>query len=138
MQFGRLAEQGPLAGYEPKSLIEVRSEHTPINFPSRKNSFDTDFGGLAATVDASQRTDTDLGQLTSPLSIQEREVSANPFNSGSLTHLSVGRPMQNKEQPQQQHLAGTGKLVRSVESFSDCPKVTVGRKTKSRIGECYR
>ena len=34
--FGRLAEHSPLAGYEPNSLIEFGSEHTPINFLSRK------------------------------------------------------------------------------------------------------
>ena len=36
------------------------------------------------------------------LSIQEREESANPFNSSSPTHLNVGGPMQSKGQPQQQ------------------------------------
>ena len=83
--FGHLAEQSPLTGYEPKSLIEGSSEHTPINSPSRNSSFDIDFSDLATTVDASERIDTtDLGQLTSPLSTQEREVSANPFSvSGS-------------------------------------------------------
>ena len=37
--FGRTAEQSPLTGYEPKNLIEISSQHTPINFPSRRNSF---------------------------------------------------------------------------------------------------
>ena len=79
----------------PKSFIEVSSEDTPINFPSRKNSLDTDFNDFATTMDASERIGTkDWRQLTSPLSTQVREVSANPFSvSGSLTHLSVGRPM---------------------------------------------
>ena len=36
--FGRLAEQSPLTGYEPKSFIEVSNEHTPINLPSRGQS----------------------------------------------------------------------------------------------------
>ena len=39
--FGRLAEQFPFTGCEPKSLIEVSSEHTPIIIPSRRGSFDT-------------------------------------------------------------------------------------------------
>ena len=84
--FCRLTEQSPLTACEPKSLIEVSSEYTPISYPSRKNSLDTDFNDLATTVAASERIDTaDLVQLTSPLSTQEREVSANPFSvSGSL------------------------------------------------------
>ena len=55
--FGRLAEQSPLTGYEPKTLIEVSSEHTPINLPSRKSSLDTDLDDLATTVDASEIVD---------------------------------------------------------------------------------
>ena len=83
--LGRLAEQSPLAGYEPNSLIEASSEHTPINFPSRKDSFDTDFNDLATTVAASEITDTiEVGHLPSPLFSQKRKVSADPFGvSGS-------------------------------------------------------
>ena len=79
--FGRLAEQSPLTGYEPKSLIEVSSEHTSNNFPSRKNSFNLEIDAtIATTVAASEITDAIEGrQLTSPLFSQEREVSANPF-----------------------------------------------------------
>ena len=78
--FDRMAERSPLTGYEPNSLIEVSSEHTPINFLSRKNSFNTDLNDLATTVAASETNDTiGVGQLTSPLVPQEREVSANPF-----------------------------------------------------------
>ena len=68
LRFGRLAEQSPLTGYEPESLIEVSSEHTPINLLSRKDSFDTNLDDLATTVDASEMLDTtDAGRLTSPL-----------------------------------------------------------------------
>ena len=56
--FGRLAEKSLLTGYELKSLIEVSSEHTPINLLSTKNSFDTDFDNLATTVAASEMHDT--------------------------------------------------------------------------------
>ena len=82
--LGRLAEQSLLTGYELNSLVEVSSEHTPINFPSRKDSFDTDSNDLATTV-ASEVTDAiEVGQLTSPLFSQKREVSADPFGvSGS-------------------------------------------------------
>ena len=31
--FGRMAEQSPLAGYEPKNPIEISSQHTSINVP---------------------------------------------------------------------------------------------------------
>ena len=81
---GRLAEQSPPTGCEPKSLIEVSSEHTPINLPSRKDSFDTDLNDLAPT---SEIIDTiGVGQLTSPLFSLERKVSANPFSAfGSQT-----------------------------------------------------
>ena len=61
------AEQSPLAGYEPRSLIEDSSEHTPINLPSRNGIVDTNLDDLATTVDASEMIDTtDVGRLTSP------------------------------------------------------------------------
>ena len=89
--FGRVAEQSLLTGYETKSLIEVSSEHTPINFPSRKGSFNSN--DLTTTVAASGVTDTiEVGQLTSPLFSQEREVSASPSVSlifSSSKHLQV-------------------------------------------------
>ena len=54
--FGRLAEQSPLTSYEPKSLIEVTREHTPIILPERRGSLDTNVDDLATTLDASERT----------------------------------------------------------------------------------
>ena len=67
--FGRLSEKSILLTvYEPKSLIEISSEHTPIDLPSRKGSLDTNLDDLATTVDASDVHDTtEMGQLTSPL-----------------------------------------------------------------------
>ena len=38
-QSGCLANSFPLTGYELKSCIDVGSEHTPINIPTRRNSF---------------------------------------------------------------------------------------------------
>ena len=92
--LGRLSEQSPLTDYEPKSLIEVSSEHTPNNLPSRKGSLDTNLDDLATSVDASEIHDTtDVGRLASPLFSQKREVSAIPFSvSCSQTRSSVGRP----------------------------------------------
>ena len=75
-----MTEQSPITGLEPKDLIEISSDYTPINFPSRKNSFTTDIDDVP-TVAASDIAETlEEGQLTSPLFTQEREVSANPFS----------------------------------------------------------
>ena len=79
--------------------IEVSSEHTPVNSPSRKGSLDTNPDDLGTSVDASEILDTtDVGRLASPLFSQEREVSAIPFCvSFSQTHSSVERPMREVE-----------------------------------------
>ena len=89
----------PLTDYEPKSLIEVSSEHTPNNLPSGKGSLDTNLDDLATSVDASEIHDTtDVGRLASPLLSQKREVSAIPFSvSCSQTRSSVGRPTRDVE-----------------------------------------
>ena len=55
--LGQVAEQSLTTGNDPKDLIEISSEHTPINFPSRKNSFSTDIDDVA-TVVASDVTET--------------------------------------------------------------------------------
>ena len=57
MLFGHLAESSLHTGYEPKSCIDVSSEHTPINHPSRRNSFNIE-KDFTTTVAASQRTPT--------------------------------------------------------------------------------
>ena len=70
--IGRLAEQSPLTGHGPKSLIEVNREHTPTILPSRRGSLDTNVDDLATTLDAFEGCDTtDVGRLTSPLFSQE-------------------------------------------------------------------
>ena len=63
LSVGRLAEQSPLTGYEPKSLIEVRSESTPIVPPSRRCSLDTNVNDLATTLEASEVCQTWDGRL---------------------------------------------------------------------------
>ena len=52
MQFGHLAKSSLQKGYEPKSCIDVSSGHTPINYTSRRNSFDVE-----PTVAASENSD---------------------------------------------------------------------------------
>ena len=79
LQFGRLVEQSPFVGYEPKTGIDATSEHTPINHQTTRNSFNTDYNDLTTTVAASETPDMkEVGQSTSPL-FQERDVSSNPF-----------------------------------------------------------
>ena len=73
--LGRMAEQSLLTGYEPEDLSEISSEHTPINFPSRKSSFSPDIDDVPTIVAASDTTETiEAGQLTSPLFTQERGI----------------------------------------------------------------
>ena len=80
LQFGDLVEPTPLTGYEPKTCIDVSSGHTPINYSSRRKSFNTDCNDLTTTVAASETPFLKkVGQSTSPLLFQEREVSSNPF-----------------------------------------------------------
>ena len=92
LQFGRLAEQSPLTGYEPKSLVEVSSERTPIILFSRRGSLDTNVDDLAITLDwmrlksATQQT-------------WDHEVSAIPFGvSCSQTHSSMEKSRRDVEQ----------------------------------------
>ena len=120
--FGRMAEQSPLTGYWPKSLIEVSSEHTPIVLPSTRGSLDTNVDDLATTLDASEFHDTtDVGRLTSSLFSQEREVSAAPFGvSCSQTHSSMEKsrwdvePFSSFGKP-----LSKGKRNRDLESVQD-------------------
>ena len=55
--FGHLAESTLLKGYEPKTCIDVSSEHTPMNYTSRRNSFNADYNDLTTTVAASETPD---------------------------------------------------------------------------------
>ena len=116
--FGRLDEQTPLTGYEPKSLIEV----IPINKPSRKGSLDTNLEDLATTSDASEVYNTkNIEQLTSPLFSQEREVSANQFGvSLSQTRSSVEKSRLDVEPSSSfGKLLSNGKRNRDLESVQD-------------------
>ena len=75
-QFRRLVEHNPLASYEPTTCIEVSSEHTPIEYTTRRNSFNTDYNDNTTTVAASETPDMkEVGQSIAPLFSQEREVS---------------------------------------------------------------
>ena len=54
--FGYLAESTPLTGCEPKTCIDVSSEHTPINHPSRRDSFNIENNDRTTTVAASENS----------------------------------------------------------------------------------
>ena len=94
--FGRVAEQYPLTGYEPKNLIEIFSQHTPINFFfQERSSFSTHFNDVPTTA-ASDATDTLDAGMTSPLFTQERQV--NPF-SASVSQQATASGSSNPQQP---------------------------------------
>ena len=46
----------PLTGHEPKTCIDVNSEHTPINVTAKRNSFNTE-DNVTTTVAASENSD---------------------------------------------------------------------------------
>ena len=45
------ADPTPNTGYEPKFCLDVSSEHTPINLPSRKSSFNLETDATLATAE---------------------------------------------------------------------------------------
>ena len=55
--FGHLAEPTPLTGYKPKTCIDVNNEHTPLNYTSRRNSFNIENNDLTTTTAASDNSD---------------------------------------------------------------------------------
>ena len=75
-QVGPLAARHPATGYEPKFCIDVSSERTPINFPSRQDSFNLEHD-LTNTVAASEDFDH-LPQRFVASSSQHSAVSTGP------------------------------------------------------------
>ena len=150
-----MAEQAPLTGYEPNNLIEISSAHTPINFPSRRSSFSTDFNDVPTTIAASDATDTLDAGMTSPLFTPGREV--NSFSAPVCQQASASGSS-NPQQPtspnvinrwQTPNVGSCGKLQRCVDTHvvgscgklqpSDCSyveKVHLERKKRSRIWQC--
>ena len=55
-QSGYLADSFTLTSYEPKTWIDVNSEHTPINIPSGRNSFNIE-DNVTTTVATSENSD---------------------------------------------------------------------------------
>ena len=124
LQFGRPVEPIAFTGYEPNSCIDFSSEHTPINCPSRRNSFNTE-NDLTATVAASETPDMkEVGQSTSPLFFQEREVSSDPFCVSGFQQQAAASGSQQQASSSvvsprlSADLWGTRKLVRGNGSIS--------------------
>ena len=89
---GSAFAHSPLSGYEPKSLTEVSSEHTPTILLLRKGRLDTNVDDLATTLDTSEVYDTtDVGRLTSPLFSKEREVVLSDPVFLVLRHIQAWR-----------------------------------------------
>ena len=84
--------EGKLIGVStmPTSMSVLGSQPVRADCAAKrpKSSLDTNLDDFATTVDASEFVNTtEVGQLTSPLFSQERDVSANPFRvSGSQEH----------------------------------------------------
>ena len=111
-------------GFEPKTCIDVSNEHTPINYPTRRNSFNTDYNDLTTTVPASETPDIkEVGQSTSPLMRQERELSSNPFCVSGFQQQATASGSQQQASSSEvsprpsADLWSTRKLVRGNESI---------------------
>ena len=141
-QFGRLVKHNPLTCYEPKTCIEVSSKHTPINYASKKNSCNTDYNDLTTTVEAETPDTKEVGQSTSPLFSQEREVSSNPFCVSGFQQQEavIGGQQQASSSVINSWLGadlwGARKLVLGSVSFSSVEKIIVERKERSRSRKC--
>ena len=84
MQSDHLAEPLPHTGYEPKSCIDVSSEHTPINYPSMRNSFNIE-NDLTTTFAASENSDVFHQQAAASGSLQPVPASVvNPWLSADI------------------------------------------------------
>ena len=100
LQFGRLVEPTPLTGYDPKTCIDVSSEQTPVSYLSRRNSVNTDYNDLTTTVAVSETPDMkEVGQSTSPLLLQEREETSNPFCVSGFQQQAGGSGSQQQASP---------------------------------------
>ena len=113
MLFGHLADCTPLTGYEPKICIDVSSEHTPINYPSRRNSFNIENNDLTTTVTASETFDGFHQQAAASGGSQQVPASAaNPWLSADMW-------------------SSTKKLVRSNQSIANV-EGTLSREKRDR------
>ena len=69
------------SGYEPKTCIDVSSGHTPINYTSRRNRFNTDHNDLTTTVAASETPDMSGSQQQASSSVVRPWLDADSWSS---------------------------------------------------------
>ena len=120
MFIGHLAESSPRTSYEPKSCIDVSSEHTLINHSSERNRLNIE-NDLTTTVAASENSDGFHQQATASGSPQPVPASAvNPWlraDMWSSTGKSVrsGRRVDSPSSPRKSGTTHTQVEVASVE-----------------------
>ena len=113
---------------------------TLADTPRQENSFNSDNNDLTTTVAASETLDIKaVGQLTSPLFFQQREVSSTPFCvSGFQQQAAASGSQQRAWIKCDKTIAqrgGTKKLVRCNESNFKCWRY-FERKERPRSGKC--
>ena len=111
-----LVEPTLIMGYEPKTCIDVSSEHTPINCTSKRNSFNIEHNDFTTTVEASDNSDGFQQQAAASGSPQQVPASV----------VKLGADM----------WSSTKKLVRGVRVNRKCCRVFVERKKGPRSGKC--
>ena len=84
-QSAPLAGAIPNTGFEPKSCIDVSSEHAPIKYISRRNSFNIE-NDLTTTVAASETFDGFHKQAAASGSLQPVPANkVNPWHSADMS-----------------------------------------------------
>ena len=91
----------------------LSSQHTPINFPSRRHSFHADFNNTP-TFAASDDTDTLDAGMTSPLFTQERELNLFSDSVHRQAAVSGSSNPQQPTSPYVMHERSCGKLQHCV------------------------
>ena len=124
-----------LTSDDPNNLIEeISTEYTPINFPSKRNSFSTDINDVQTTAAASDVTEThDTGLLSSTLFTPDREGKCE-------SHLCLcPSARRSKRQPASSsvinpwQMLNVGSCVKLQQSGDSNEKFPVERKERSWI-----
>ena len=118
MLFGHQAESSLLTGYEPKSCIDVSSDHTAINYTLRRNSFNLEHD-LTTTVAASETFDGFHQATTSGRSQDVPASEVNPWHSADLWSRTRKSVRGNVSNVCVEETLSKGKTDRDLESLSD-------------------
>ena len=115
-QSGHLAEPLPHTGYEPKSCIDVSSEHTPTNYTWRRNSFNSE-KDLTTTAAASGNSDGFHQQAAAIGSSQHVPASeVNPWLSADMLARTRKPVRGNVSNVSVEETLSKGKRDRDLES----------------------